>query len=109
VGIAAIREKSKRMTAKLIAGARARGWRVNTPENPEERAGTVSVECPHAYEVCRELLAREIMVDYRPKAGVRLSPHFYNRDEECDFALAQMEEILKTGAWERHAAAVTHA
>ncbi len=109
VGITAIREKSKRMTARLIEGARTRGWRVNTPENPAERAGTVSVECPHAYEVCRELLAREIMVDYRPKAGVRLSPHFYNRDEECDFALAQMEEILKTGAWEKHTAAVTHA
>src|SRR2546422_3126110 len=39
---------------------RSRGWRVNTPENPAERAGTVSIECPHAFEVCRELLAREI-------------------------------------------------
>jgi kynureninase len=109
IGVAAIREKSVRMTARLIEGAHARGWRVNTPEMPEERAGTVSVECPHAYEVCRELLAREIIVDYRPKAGVRISPHFYNRDEECDFTLAQMEEILKTGAWEKHAGAVMHA
>jgi len=109
VGIPAIREKSMRMTARLIEGAKARGWRVNTPENPAERAGTVSVECPHAPEVCRELLARDILVDYRPRAGVRLSPHFYNRDEECDFSLAQMEEILRTGAWEKHAAAVTHA
>jgi kynureninase len=109
VGIGAIREKSIRMTTRLIEGAKAHGWRVNTPENPAERAGTVSIECPHAYEVCRELLAREILVDYRPKAGVRVSPHFYNREEECDFALAQIEEILKTGAWEKHAAAVTHA
>src|ERR1700757_3650264 len=52
IGIAAIREKSVRMTARLIEGARSRGWRVNTPENPAERAGTVSVECPHAYAVC---------------------------------------------------------
>jgi len=109
VGIAAIREKSIRMTTRLIAGAKSRGWRVNTPENPAERAGTVSIECPHAFEVCRELLAREILVDYRPKAGVRVSPHFYNREEECDFTLAQIEEILKTGTWEKHAAAVTHA
>jgi kynureninase len=109
IGIAAIREKSIRMTTRLIAGAKSRGWRVNTPENPAERAGTVSIECPHAFEVCRELLAREILVDYRPKAGVRLSPHFYNREEECDFTLAQIEEILTTGAWEKHAAAVTHA
>jgi len=109
VGIAAIREKSIRMTTRLIEGAKSRGWRVNTPENPAERAGTVSIECPHAFEVCRELLAREILVDYRPKAGVRVSPHFYNREEECNFTLAQIEEILKTGAWERHAVAVTHA
>ncbi len=109
IGIAAIREKSIRMTTRLIAGAKSRGWRVNTPENPAERAGTVSIECLHAFEVCRELLAREILVDYRPKAGVRLSPHFYNREEECDFTLAQIEEILTTGAWEKHAAAVTHA
>lgn len=109
VGIVAIREKSMRMTARLIEGAKAHGWRVNTPENPAERAGTVSIGCPHAFEVCRELLARNILVDFRPNAGVRVSPHFYNREEECDFTLAQMVEILKTGAWEKHAAAVTHA
>ena len=109
VGIDAIREKSVRMSTRLMEGARARGWRVNTPEKSAERAGTVSIECPHAYKVCRELLARDILVDYRPKAGVRVSPHFYSREEECDSTLAQMEEILKTGAWEKHAAAVTHA
>jgi kynureninase len=109
IGIVAIREKSVRMTTRLIEGVKSRGWRVNTPENPAERAGTVSIECPHAFEVCRELLARDILVDYRPKAGVRVSPHFYNREEECDFTLAQIEEILKTSAWEKHAAAVTHA
>jgi kynureninase len=108
-GISAIREKSMRMTARLFEAAKAHGWRVNTSENPAERAGTVSVDCPHAPEVCRELLAREILVDYRPKAGVRLSPHFYNREEECDCAIEQMAEILETRAWGRHAAAVSHA
>ena len=106
-GIGRIREKSMRMTAQLFQGAKARGWRVNTPENPTERAGTVSVDCPHAAEVSRELLAREILVDYRPKAGVRLSPHFYNREDECDLAIAQIAEILETRAWEKHAAALS--
>ncbi len=109
VGVQPIREKSIQMTARLMEGAKVRGWRVNTPENPAERAGTVSVECPHAMEVSRELLARDILVDYRPKAGIRLSPHFYNKLEECDFALAQIEEILKTRAWEKHAAAMAPA
>jgi len=108
-GIGPIREKSMRMTARLFEAANAHGWRVNTSDNPAERAGTVSVDCPHAAEVCRELLAREILVDYRPKAGVRLSPHFYNREEECDLAIAQIAEILDTRAWEKHSAALSHA
>jgi kynureninase len=108
-GIHAIREKSMRLTRRIFEGARARGWRVNTPEHPAERAGTVSVDCPNAPEVCRELLAREILVDYRPKAGIRLSPHFYNREDECDFALDQIADILASSAWERHAAAASRA
>jgi kynureninase len=106
IGIKSIRAKSQHQTGRIIEGALARGWRVNTPRTPAERGGTVSIECPHAREVSRELLARDIMVDYRPAAGVRLSPHFYNRDEETDFVLAQMEEILASRAWERHFQAV---
>lgn len=104
-GITAIRAKSIAMTSRLLEGAQSRGWRVNTPENPAERGGTVSIDCPHAYEVCRELLARDILIDYRPKAGIRISPHFYNRENECDFALAQIDDILRTDAWEKHAVA----
>jgi kynureninase len=103
-GVGRIREKSMRQTARLVEGALARGWRVHSPADPAERAGTVSIDCPHAAEVTRELLAREILVDYRPCAGIRLSPHFYNRDEEIDFALDQIAEILCAGAWQRHAA-----
>jgi len=102
VGVKKIREKSMRQTERLVAGALKRGWRVNSPREAAERGGTVSVECPHAKEVKSELIERNVMVDYRPGAGVRLSPHFYNRDEEIDFALAQIEEILATRSWERH-------
>jgi kynureninase len=96
VGVRAIREKSLRMTTRILAGAKSRGWHVNTPEDAAERAGTVSVECPHAADVCQELVKRNILVDYRPKAGVRISPHFYNTEAECDFTLQQMEEIVTT-------------
>ena len=94
VGVERIREKSKRQTAKLIALADRHGWRVNTPRDAEHRAGTVSIDMPDAQEVCRELLKREVLVDYRPKAGVRMSPHFYNTDEEIDKAIATVAEIL---------------
>ena len=106
VGIEQIRAKSMRQTQRIIDGALERGWRVNTPRDAAERGGTVSIECPHAHEVTRELLARDILVDYRPMAGIRFSPHFYNRDEEIDFALEQIAEILSTRTWERHLQAV---
>ena len=96
VGIKRIREKSKRQTARLMDLAERRGWRVNSPRNGENRGGTVSIDMPEAEEVCRELLKRDILVDYRPKAGVRMSPHFYNKDEELETAITAVDEILTT-------------
>jgi kynureninase len=95
VGVERIREKSKRQTALLIELADRNGWRVNTPRDPEKRAGTVSIDMPDAQEVCRELLKREVLVDWRPKAGVRMSPHFYNTNEEIETAVATVQEILR--------------
>jgi kynureninase len=95
VGIERIREKSKRQTSRLIELAEGHGWRVNSPRQNERRGGTVSIDMPDAEEVCRQLLRRDILVDYRPKAGVRMSPHFYNQDEELDTAIAAVEDILK--------------
>ena len=95
VGVDRIREKSQRQTARLIELASQHGWPVNSPRNPEQRGGTVSIDMPDAQEVCSALLKREILVDYRPKAGVRMSPHFYTRDEELETAIAAVEEILK--------------
>lgn len=95
VSVERIREKSKRQTAQLIELADRRGWHVNTPRDPEQRGGTVSIAMPDAAEVCRELLRREILVDYRPKAGVRMSPHFYTTDEELGVAMSAVDEILR--------------
>lgn len=92
VGIERIREKSKKQTARLIELADQRGWTVNSPRDPEQRGGTVSIDMPHAQEVCRELLQRDILVDWRPKAGVRMSPHFYNTDEELEVAMGAVGE-----------------
>ena len=94
-GVKAIRAKSRRQTAKLIEMAEARGWRVNTPHDPDKRGGTVSIDMPDSQEVCRELLRREILVDWRPNAGVRMSPHFYNTDQELETAITAVQQILE--------------
>ncbi len=94
VGMKNIREKSKRQTERLVSLADRRGWKVSAPRDPERRGGTVAIEMPSSKEVCEALLKRGILVDWRPNAGVRLSPHFYNRDEEIDLAIAAVDEIL---------------
>ena len=94
VGVERIREKSMRQTAKLTALADERGWRVNTPRDPARRGGTVSIEMPNSQQVAAELIKRNILVDWRPSAGVRFAPHFYNKDEELDLAISAVDEIL---------------
>jgi kynureninase len=77
IGVERIRAKSMRQTARLIELADEQGWRVNAPRNPAQRGGSVILDVPHAGEVVRELAAREVLVDYRPGAGIRLGPHFF--------------------------------
>jgi len=102
-GIEAIRAKSVRQTARLVSLADAHGWRVNAPRDPARRGGTVAFDVPNGYAVAQALLARDILVDYRPEAGIRVAPHFYTDDREIDDAVQAMESILESGAWQRFA------
>jgi kynureninase len=94
VDMKSVREKSKRQTERLVSLADQNGWKVSAPRDPERRGGTVAIEMPNSKEVCEMLLKRSILVDWRPNAGVRISPHFYNQDEELDFAIESVNEIL---------------
>jgi kynureninase len=103
-GIVAIREKSTRQTSRLIALADERGYAVRAPRDVARRGGTVALDVPHGYEVAQYLLARDILVDFRPSAGIRVAPHFYTRDDEVDDAVAAIDEALATGGWKQYCA-----
>lgn len=102
-GIEAVRAKSIRQTTRLIQLADDRGFRVHASRDPERRGGTVAMRVPHAYEVSKALLARDILVDYRPDAGIRIAPHFYTSDDELEHAVAAMDEILEREQWREFA------
>jgi kynureninase len=95
VGVERIRERSSRQTALLERA----GFEVASPGDPNRRGGTVVVRTPELEAVHRELDAREIVCDFRPDAGIRLGPHFFNTDDELRFAAAQIAEIVETGAY----------
>jgi kynureninase len=93
IGVPAIREKSVRQTQRLIELAEAAGFRVTSPRDPAQRGGTITVWDEHAAAITKELVRREFIVDYRPGAGVRISPHFYTSDEELELVIAEMKRI----------------
>ena len=51
------------------------------------------LDVPNGKEVTRELGRREVLVDYRPGAGIRISPHFYTTDEELEHTIHEIREI----------------
>jgi kynureninase len=104
IGVAQIRAKSTRQTTKLIEIADAAGFNVTSPRDATERGGTVTVNVEHAAAVTRELIRREIIVDFRPGAGIRISPHFYTKDEELDIVIREIRRIIDTRAYEAHEA-----
>ena len=93
IGVEAIRAKSLLLTQRLIERAAAAGFTINTPLADEERAGAVIVDVPGGYSVTQELIRRGVIVDYRPGAGIRLSPHFYNTAADIDCAMDALDDI----------------
>jgi kynureninase len=99
IGVDRIREKSVRQTTRLIALAEEAGFKVTSPKNAAERGGTITVGHDDAAAITKELIRREFIVDYRPGAGVRISPHFYTSDEELELVIREMKIIKDTRAY----------
>jgi kynureninase len=93
IGVPAIREKSLRLTRRLMTLAREAGFRINTPDGDAERGGAVIIDVPNGMEVADELIRREVIVDYRPGAGIRMAPHFYNTMAEIEHAMETLKAI----------------
>src|SRR5438874_4682992 len=99
IGVGPIREKSLRQTQYLIKLAEEAGFRVTSPKGPAHRGGTITIWDRNAAAITKELIRREFIVDYRPGAGVRISPHFYTKDEELELVVAEMKKIRDTHAF----------
>ncbi len=105
VGVERIRVRSLALTSLLIELLDAAGLEVSSPREPERRGGTVLVRTPDDAAVHRELGERGIICDFRPDAGIRLGPHFYNTEDELRHTVAQLVEIVESGAYVRHSGA----
>ncbi|MGH3129140.1 MAG: aminotransferase class V-fold PLP-dependent enzyme [Gaiellaceae bacterium] len=102
IGVSRIRENSLRQTELLIGLADSAGFEVRSPRDPARQGGTVTIDVPEGAAIYAELESRGVLGDFRPGAGIRLGPHFFTTDEELRFAVGQIEDILESGAYERH-------
>lgn len=93
IGVTAIREKSLRLTRRLMDAAAQHGWALNTPDRDAERGGSVVIDVPNGAAVTQQLIARGVIVDHRPDAGIRMAPHFYSTADEVDEAVELLEEL----------------
>jgi len=100
IGVPKIREKNIRQTEYLVRLAEEAGFQVTSPKDPNQRGGTITVAHEQAAAITRELVRREFIVDYRPGAGVRISPHFYTTDEELELVIREMKWIRDTSSFE---------
>ncbi|HEU0253168.1 MAG TPA: aminotransferase class V-fold PLP-dependent enzyme, partial [Pyrinomonadaceae bacterium] len=102
IGVENIRRKSMRQTDYLIALAEEAGFRVTSPKDVNRRGGTITIAHEHAAAMTRELIRREFIVDYRPGAGIRVSPHFYNTDSELELIIKEMKKIAGSDSFKEH-------
>ncbi|HEX8132628.1 MAG TPA: aminotransferase class V-fold PLP-dependent enzyme [Actinomycetes bacterium] len=92
-GVEAIRAKSQRQVTRLLEGFQAQGAVVRGPADVRWRGGSVVVDFDGAEQATAELIRRGYTCDYRPGAGLRLGPHLYTTDEECDAVVAEVAAI----------------
>ncbi len=93
IGVERIRHKSLRQTARLIAMVDEREFTLRSPRAAERRGGTVVMDFHGAGKVAAELNRRRFFCDHRPDAGLRVSPHFYTKDEELELFVAELDAI----------------
>lgn len=97
-GVRRIRERSLSLTQPMVEDALARGFIVRSPVEPERPGGHVTID-PHGdgQRVHDELHRRGFVTDFRPGAGIRIGPHFYNTADECAAVLAEIDAIVRGG------------
>ena len=82
VGIDAIVERNRHLTDHLITRCEERGFRLRLA-GPDRRSAIVMVHHDDPPGAVRHLADHDVIVDHRP-GYVRVSPHFYNTEEEVD-------------------------
>jgi selenocysteine lyase/cysteine desulfurase len=97
VGVDAIRARNQELTGAIVEHARRRGLEVLSPTVDGERGGLVRVRMPGgtagAAGLLKELFERDVVLDRRGDA-FRISPHFFNNEDDLERCFRVLAELL---------------
>jgi cysteine desulfurase/selenocysteine lyase len=93
VGIENVERRILKLTDRLIDSLEELGFKLQTPKGERYRSGIVNFKIDNPQEIVEKLEKTGIVVSARAN-GIRVSPHFYNTEEEIDRFI---EEIKKEG------------
>lgn len=92
-GIESIEKHIKKLGTLMIEGLLRSGFRLQTPIEAEKRL-YVNVKVKNNRELEKQLYKNNIVVSARI-GGLRISPHFYNTEEEIEVFLDKLNEITR--------------
>ena len=92
IGTAEIEKRVLGLTGHLIERLKEEGYRVQTPEVLENRSGIVNFVVEDAAGMVKKLQEKGISVSARMN-GVRVSPHFYNTEEELERLIEEVRKL----------------
>lgn len=84
IGVEKIRAHNRALTRQLLDAAQANGIPAATPGDDARRGGTVILQFPDPVAAVAKFQAAGVRCDYRPKFGVRFSPHVFNTPAEIE-------------------------
>lgn len=93
IGADNLRRRTSELNQDLVGRLRERGFKLRIPDDPDRQAGMTIVEADDPMGITRALAERKIIVDKRPGA-VRISPYFYNDEQENEVVVEAMREIV---------------
>jgi len=83
IGIEKIEGRILKITDHLMEAVKDLGLELQTPEESQHRSGIVNFKINKPQEVAEKLNNKGIVVSARAH-GIRVSPHFYNTEEEIE-------------------------
>ena len=92
IGVDIVRERHMLLSQRLVDGALAQGWELGCVREAERRTPIVTLRHPDPSGAVAALRAKGCIADYRPGL-VRLSPHYFNTEDEMDQTLALLAPL----------------